>query len=167
VQLKWAVSEEKNAGQYVIERSADGVSFADIGTVSVTLPVANYIYTDKSAEATTGERFYRIKQVDHDGQISYSSVVTVSHCDKPLTGFSVYPNPVKDKIIIQSLQKSFAALLQLTDVNGNLVQQQRTELTSAFGFAVNPQLPTGIYYLVIKDVTDNAVKYKGKIIVVK
>lgn len=168
VQLKWAVAEETNSGQFVIERSADGVSFEHIGMMNITSPAVNYFYTDTSRQVTTGQRFYRIKQVKPDGQISYSSVVTISRCDKPLTGFSVYPNPVKDQMTILNLQqKSFSALLQLIDVNGNLVQQHKTLLNGQYGFTVNPQLPTGIYYLVIKDVAGNEVKYHGKIIVAK
>jgi hypothetical protein len=51
-----------------------------------------YDYTDR--QPLTGNNFYRLKQVDIDGQFEYSKVVQVKQ--KENTGLAtIYPNPVQ------------------------------------------------------------------------
>lgn len=98
--LNWSTFREQNTSNFIIERSADGVTFEQLGSVKAagnSSYVRNYSLTDKSPH--DGINYYRIKQVDTDGHFSYSQI-------RPLTfintkgDITISPNPVKDKIHI-------------------------------------------------------------------
>ncbi|MFD2248386.1 SGNH/GDSL hydrolase family protein [Pontibacter ruber] len=79
IQLHWKTASETNNAHFNIERSEDGKNFKVIGKVNgsgnsnTTLA---YTFTDKSAH--TGTLYYRLKQVDFDGQYETSNVIAVN-----------------------------------------------------------------------------------------
>jgi hypothetical protein len=73
VNLKWNVDVELNVNSYLVEKSVDGVRFSTIGTVAAT-GQRTYTYTDLQASASA---YYRIKSVDVDGKLGYSTVINV------------------------------------------------------------------------------------------
>lgn len=79
VVLNWITASEQNNAWFEIERSTDGVRFVNIGIVKAGRQNADnpnaYHYTDYSP--AKGRSYYRLKQVDHDGRNSYSSIVTL------------------------------------------------------------------------------------------
>jgi hypothetical protein len=72
-ELKWTTASEKNNSHFVIERSGDGITFTEIGSVEGTLnstSLVNYTYSDNY----NGKAYYRLRQVDSNGSYSYSNV---------------------------------------------------------------------------------------------
>lgn len=90
IAVKWKVANEINIDHYEVERSANGTQFNAILTNDAQ-GVADYTKNDISPLAA--DNFYRIKAVDIDGSVNYSSVVKVSSL-KSVASISVYPNPV-------------------------------------------------------------------------
>ena len=93
IQINWQVNAEKNLQQYLVERSADGSSFTNIGQVGVTgngQAVTNYGFLDVHPLTTTS--FYRVVAVDKDGKRLYSAVIKVSQ-QKGRPEIVVSPNP--------------------------------------------------------------------------
>lgn len=78
--LKWEVRNEVNLKNYTIERKTVSGSFVEIATV---LPKneSYYEYTDEAAYKSSSASIYiyRIKIVDNNGSVSYSSEITVSN----------------------------------------------------------------------------------------
>lgn len=72
--LQWSAAEELNAARYEVERSEDGISWNTVATVAVSIG-HTYSYTDKAI--TTKVAYYRIKEVDVDGNFMYSIVKSV------------------------------------------------------------------------------------------
>ncbi|HEX6333804.1 MAG TPA: T9SS type A sorting domain-containing protein [Flavisolibacter sp.] len=75
VQLQWQTSMEINTSHFIIEQSTDGNAWNAIGSVPAagfSSTVQAYSYTDPAGR--TGENFYRIREVDLDGSITYSEV---------------------------------------------------------------------------------------------
>lgn len=101
--LEWETASERNNDYFVIERSIDGIHFISVGTVQAvgnsTTP-QNYQFED--FQVNSGKVYYRLKQIDDDGQYSYSSVVLTdcksSSLSNPL--ISIYPNPATDILTI-------------------------------------------------------------------
>ncbi len=101
--LNWATSSESNSLGFEIESSTDGVTFSKIGFVASknagnSSATSTYSFRDLSATANT--TYYRLKQVDYDGNFDYSAIKAISN---PLNGgnkFSVYPNPAVDYVEI-------------------------------------------------------------------
>jgi len=130
VDLSWTTITETSNKYFNIERSADGRGFTSVGTVSSkaaggtsTLPI-KYQFTDITPLVTTN--YYRLKQTDISGKISYSNTVLVKGL-KPsvFTLNTIFPNPAKDKITA-ALQSPFAGNVTfvVTDMTGKIIKRQ-------------------------------------------
>ncbi len=77
VQLSWATATEINSSHFEVEQSYDGEQYDFIGR----LPAAGYSTTAKRYTAIDDHpgtvNYYRIKQVDWDGDFSYSNTIVV------------------------------------------------------------------------------------------
>jgi hypothetical protein len=81
VSLQWKTEQEQNSAAFAIERSTDGQNFTEIGRVAAAgysvLP-SYYQYTDKAPPITAnGDILYRLRQMDLNGKIAYSDLITV------------------------------------------------------------------------------------------
>lgn len=78
VELSWVTNTETNNDYFTIERSEDGVRWADLAAIpgagNSNLKL-NYSYQDK--RPLSGNSYYRVRQTDYDGSGSYSRVVVV------------------------------------------------------------------------------------------
>jgi hypothetical protein len=80
--LNWATDYELNSSYFSVERSYDGYNYDNIsyvegnGTVS---SISNYEYLDFETKSV----YYRLKQVDYDGNYEYSDIVKVTLDNDP------------------------------------------------------------------------------------
>jgi hypothetical protein len=145
VLLKWATSMEKNFDHFEIERSADGVNYTYLASVtgrgSLTART-DYTYVDGTAPA--GRSYYRLRNVDLDATFDYSNVVAVVVAGNG--NLAIYPNPVTDKRITVKLPDSDAAgTLVLLDKMGTPVLQ--TSLTAGEQeIVLDDSLKPGMYF---------------------
>lgn len=80
IKLEWKTQDETNVKSFVIQRRNPSSSYIDIATLSPKGNNSYYYYTDESAYKSMDLVFiYRLKIVDSDNTISYSSEVSVSH----------------------------------------------------------------------------------------
>jgi hypothetical protein len=100
VRLQWATSMEEKFQKFIIQRSADGMLFEDIGEVpgkgfDIYEIETNYSFLD--GEPILGSNYYRLKAVDIDETYEFFGVkvVKVSGSKKVL----VYPNPSRGDLI--------------------------------------------------------------------
>lgn len=94
--INWQV-EEQSARSYTVEKSIDGVNFHFLATLnSKGDGKNNYTYTDPNT--LLQKNFYRIKQTEISGKISYSEMVHVGPESPAL--FSLYPNPATDWVLV-------------------------------------------------------------------
>ncbi|MFH0734930.1 MAG: T9SS type A sorting domain-containing protein [bacterium] len=95
VVLDWSTATETNNSGFAIERSSDNTSFSQVSFVTgngTSTEKHNYSYTD--ASAVTGTYFYRLKQVDFDGTVTFSNTVEVEVGVPAEFAISQnYPNP--------------------------------------------------------------------------
>jgi hypothetical protein len=73
VALTWNVGSQEGVSSYTVERSADGKTFSQIGSV-VANGQSAYSFID-AKPLSTG--YYRIKSVDANGKIAYSAIVSL------------------------------------------------------------------------------------------
>ncbi len=94
--LSWTTAQEVNNHHFEVERSLDNRTFESVGTVAgrgTTTLTSGYGFTDAGASThSTGVLYYRLRQVDYDGQASFSPVQTVRFRFAG-TNVSLYPNP--------------------------------------------------------------------------
>lgn len=103
--LTWSTATELNNDHFQIERSADGRSFDAIGKVNgagTSYETLHYAFTDEKPLA--GWNYYRLKQVDFDGQYAYSPVraVQVEQSVAVADRLSFFPNPAGHEIVLKS-----------------------------------------------------------------
>ena len=104
VSLSWTTSSEKNNNYFEILRSDDGINFQVIGTVvsfGNSDKITNYSFTDVSP--IDGINYYKLKQVDYNGESSYSVIRTVDLSNYDL---SIVPSENGFKILLPGSQKS-------------------------------------------------------------
>ncbi len=125
--LEWATATETDNAGFEVWRKTDAEeTFKRIGWVNGqgnAAAVSEYSFRDSDLENEVSVYYYQLKQVDNNGEFAWSNIVTI----KPDNGisFSVFPNPTKDLIQIQSLgDVKGNASLTLHDALGRLVKEQ-------------------------------------------
>ncbi|WP_299456674.1 LamG-like jellyroll fold domain-containing protein [uncultured Microscilla sp.] len=150
VQLRWTtISEHDNAG-FAIEKSHNGTDYQPIGFVEGAGNSAekkHYQFIDNNALSSA---YYRLKQVDINGETTYSQVRFVQGND--LIRLVVYPNPFAQQITL-SLSGSFATQLPLRvtviTLQGKTMVSTKGDLSEVQN-ALNTRihsLPTGTYLM--------------------
>lgn len=95
IDVNWvAQSQENNAGWFV-ERSLDGQAFSDIGFVNghgTTSTPMNYNLDDQNVIPGV-LYYYRLRQVDLNGGVSQSEIVTAILPGELINVGDIYPNP--------------------------------------------------------------------------
>ena len=150
VHLSWETGWEKNSREFVIERSVDMVSFAEIGKVDAsgeTDSRKQYAFTDP--EPHRGASYYRLKMVDQDGTYTYSQVRDVFFADSSAE-LVVAPNPASPDVI--RIQKHFSGTADITlkDIYGRQIPVQLvySEINYLNLLPYNP-LASGVYVLTL------------------
>jgi hypothetical protein len=92
--LRWTTASERNTTYFALERSNDGTSFSEAGRVTAannSIQNISYQWIDPQTLAKT--TYYRLRQVDYDGALNYSSVIALVPTSHPGRLVEVYPNP--------------------------------------------------------------------------
>lgn len=94
--LKWSVINQIDNKGFYVEKSFDGTNFNSIGFVSgVNASGSTYTFLDREFSNIA---YYRLKQVDNNGQFEYSQIRWLSE-ESPL--IKIYPNPSLDAFNLQ------------------------------------------------------------------
>lgn len=159
--LLWKTSMEKNNDHFEIERSEDGVTYYKVGTKDgsgSTNIEHTYQFVDVSA-APSQRHYYRIRQVDYDGQAAYSPIRQLSAI-KNLTELAnrwgIYPNPAKETetVTLALYDATYAtASTQITITNMNGQEAFRAvgawDTVSALAAGQLGDLKSGVYVITI------------------
>lgn len=100
--LSWTTASEQNNAGFTIERSLDGIAFADLTWVSgngTTNAVSTYTHTDNGLDDAT-RAFYRLRQQDFDGKTQYSQIQEVNFSTTADWTIRAYPNPTTDQLTV-------------------------------------------------------------------
>ncbi|RYY56688.1 MAG: T9SS type A sorting domain-containing protein [Chitinophagaceae bacterium] len=155
-ELKWTSSKEDKPVTYFIQRSADGISFHNAGSVNGlgngTHETNNYSFTDPVQ--VTGRTYYRLLVTDADGSSKYSRIIQL---DNQLAGTMemlnlVNPFNASVDFEVRSPKETLAEIL-LTDMYGKTVKK----ITRVISRGVTPvsldetaSLPAGTYFITVK-----------------
>lgn len=152
--LKWKTATEINNDQFYIARSYDGVQFEVIGNkdgAGTSNSVIAYEYLDKGPEA--GTIYYRLSQVDFDGESETFDPVTVSLQAVQPTIERIYPNPfINEFTVAFQLDMSTEVQVHLYNSAGQLVLQSKVEGNEGLNNVTivdDRNLKAGYYYCVL------------------
>jgi poly(beta-D-mannuronate) lyase len=97
VKLSWNVVEEAGVDRYEVEHSNDGFVFALVGKIAANNRSHYGFLFERSNHA---KQYFRLKIIDRDGSVAYSSIKTVTP-SMSLT-LKVSPNPATNHLLIRS-----------------------------------------------------------------
>jgi hypothetical protein len=126
VELNWQTASERNNAGFDLERSGNAGDWEPIGYVEGhgnSNELQQYSYLDK--EPVSGYNYYRLKQIDLDGEYEYSSICYVLFTGNTTAGLNVYPNPNSGQFTISiNNPAGKRAVLQLFTSSGSLIWKQ-------------------------------------------
>ena len=128
IKLQWQTTNEMNVNRYTVERSTDGKQFTPVVS-ALSKGNGNFVYqaTDNIAEITSSIFYYRIKELDINGNVHYSATVSLN--SKLVTKFTVTPNPFVSFIQVQtSADKTETATLRIINSGGQIIYSKNTQL---------------------------------------
>ena len=149
VDIKWQTKNEVNTRSFQIERSSNGTTFNPIGLLSASGSLrGTYDYFFRDKHPLNGTNYYRLKIIDADGEFVFSKVVAV-RMDNEGT-LQIFPNPATNTLFMQARGMNGKATIQITDVSGRKLIEEKIMLTNLTSHTVNiKELPKGMYYLLI------------------
>ena len=154
-QLKWQTASEQNALRFEVERSANAVDFQRVGRVAAvgnsTSP-QSYTFVDPSAGPDIS--YYRLKQVDSNGDFTFSPAVVLAALPATPGALltSVYPNPFSTELNLELAQAPAGSIaLTLVDAQGRRVWSANPVANSRqLRVALPAALARGTYLLTVK-----------------
>ena len=130
--LSWATASETNNDYFVIERSFDGRDFEAIDTIKsqaengTSRARLEYSYTDKS-NSLSGTVYYRLKQVDKDGQSETFDAKTVV-IENPDLAPTLSPNPASNGQVTLEIFNKNQDKYRIVNLQGQEVAHGRLSL---------------------------------------
>lgn len=153
-ELRWATATEHNNDFFEVQRSTDNINWEVINIIEGmgdSFEQVNYLTNDTSRP--TGTTYYRLRQVDFDGQYEYSETISlVNHAIVDL--LSLYPNPTRSQInMTMNSIEEMNVQVGVYDLAGRQVMQHNVQLSKGvniFSFNLDG-LNQGLFTLRVSD----------------
>ncbi|MFY0628177.1 MAG: T9SS type A sorting domain-containing protein [Reichenbachiella sp.] len=167
VSLVWVTASEIDNDYFDIEHSMDGISFQKVGQRNghgdSNEPLSYYFL---HATPALGMNYYRLKQVDFDGQFEYSDIKSVQVGSAQDFEINLYPNPTTGltRLDLSLQQAQLPVQVVLMNLNGEITFEYELSPGMAnFEFDTSSYL-NGIY--LVRVIQGNSISI-GKLIISK
>ncbi|MFK7772718.1 MAG: T9SS type A sorting domain-containing protein [Saprospiraceae bacterium] len=144
VKINWQTASEENNEYFLIQRSKDGSSWEDIrkvkGAGNSTLTIDYSIVDEKPF---SGVSYYRLKQVDFNGDFEFSNIKSVS-LEIPNSKYSIFPNPTSSGKFNIEIPNDKTEI-QILDRSGQLIYQAIKD--KGISEISLQEIQTGIYFV--------------------
>lgn len=146
VEINWTTASENGSDKFEIERSWNGILFEYIGEVNAVQNSnqnTDYSFTDPMQGGNI--RYYRIKQIDQNGNFSYFPIIAIGNCNTFSDDIHVFSD--NDNILIHFDAKDETPLIiDVYSADGKWVQHESLYPVSGFNsFILKTNLSSGIY----------------------
>ncbi|MDD3859912.1 MAG: choice-of-anchor D domain-containing protein, partial [Bacteroidales bacterium] len=165
VELLWSTASEINNDYFEVQKSYNASDWESIDIVKGAGNSNNILEYSFKDEKQIQTSYYRLKQVDFDGNFEYSPVITSKCFAESNPEIYIYPNPVSDIISITiSNWYSNKIKIELCDIAGRIVYTSAIETKTEFHFEqINiSNCESGVYLLRLSD-KDNTIIRKIEI----
>ena len=168
--LKWISDNNTSGTSYQIEYSVDGNRFVTVGKSdpdNFSGGATQHEFQYAPGNSTSGKIYFRIKQIDAQGKITYSPVRTVNLNESAAAEFVIYPNPIDRKVSMQfdkTLNGSY--VIEVTNLSGQTMYNRNIKLANATNiqFEMSNPPPSGMYYLRITEIKTK-LSYSKKLVI--
>lgn len=150
--ITWSTASEEDASHFEVLRSTDSKTFKPVGTVKAvgnSSTLVNYSFIDNNV--FEGNTYYKLAQYDYDGDVNYSSIVSVNN--EGMQNVVIAPNPFSG-----STKISFIGFEGATVTVKNAIGKSM----ETFSEVINNQVEIGSSYqsgiYIIEVSNDNVIK---------
>jgi hypothetical protein len=150
--LNWSTAQESNSSNFEVQRSLDGSKWTNIAIMmgaGNSNTVQQYSFTDKNMTAAVA--YYRIKQVDLDGNYEYSTIKSI-RVNETASATRIYANGNTVNIEFNKEVKN-PITVRIINMNGQVVGQRDLQQAS-YRITLNMNNSVSGMYLV--QLNDNA-----------
>lgn len=159
VLLEWTTASEENNDYFAIERSIDGVTWKVLGHVGgAGTTSATHYYSFEDTKPVSGISYYRLKQVDFNGEYTYSSVKCINRPANADKMYKAYVNQDIDAFIVQGEEIAACNIevynnlgVKMTNLSFNPISTDKVVINVG-------QLPIGTYFIKICNGSKSVVK---------
>lgn len=159
VLLEWTTASEENNDYFSIERSIDGVTWKVLGNVGgAGTTSATHYYSFEDTKPVSGISYYRLKQVDFNGEYTYSSVKCINRPANADKMYKAYVNKDIDAFIVQGEEIAACNIevynnlgVKMTNLSFNPISTDKVVINAG-------QLPIGTYFIKICNGSKSVVK---------
>ena len=160
VELNWVTTTEINNAYFVVEKSLNAVDFVSIKTIQGmgNSNVTN-LYSTLDNNPVNGVNYYRLRQIDFDGKTTLSKIVAINvsiEIKDNLLGITIFPNPTKGMLYVNSLADNLNLTISISDVSGKEVYFQSGLNLKSNAIDIE-SLSKGIYFLKINNNIDQKI----------
>lgn len=154
IDFQWETKSEINNDFFTVEYSIDGVTFFDIANIdgAGTSSIQNIYEYDYENNSLEGLVYFRLKQTDYDGLVSYSPIIS-KQIENEKIDFKIYPNPTTDYFTIVDENHDILKVELFNQMNSRI---ELPESNSNTYYVSN--LSSGVYFVRITTLTQAVVK---------
>ncbi len=142
--LEWKTADEINNQGFIVQHSADGIVFNDMGFTPATNNAGQSTYRFTDQHPVPGVNFYRLNQIDKDGRTSYSGIVKVNIAQQ--TEVLLYPNPAYNQLSLQG--NITGAIITIYSQDGRKIKELQNDNSATVTIGVRELVP-GHYTLTL------------------
>jgi hypothetical protein len=146
IDLQWVTASETNNDYFAVEKSTNGIDFKEMTEIDgrgTTTLESYYNWVDQLPN--NGLNYYRLLQVDFNGDKSYSNIIVIEF-EIDRSSIQVYPNPTNKELNI-NLPENWEGETSIVvyDFYGKLISSF-TSTSGSLTFPVD-NIPAGMYRL--------------------
>lgn len=159
--LTWETVGERGNDYFEVQKSTDSKNFFGIGRVQGkgTSQSKNF-YQLTDSEPFKGINYYRLKQVDLDGKINYSKIISL-YFSGGQGIFNIFPNPSTDLDVSILLSAKVGNLLHIKviDATGRSIFAENQVYTgNKISLKSDRQIAKGIYLVIVQNITTGSIQ---------
>jgi len=164
VALAWSTLAEINNNLFEIERSYDGLDFMFVDQIDGagnSNEEINYSYLDSDFDNSEQVLYYRVKQVDYDGNFTFGKTITVRNQGSATVISKFYYDNVALTLEVDAVEESTNEI-SLTDMQGKVYYNASHFFTKGKNNfdIIKSNLSGGLYVVSVRTGNDNLLTRK-------
>lgn len=128
--ISWTTASENNSNYFIIEKSNDANEFTNIGRVNAageSKVKLSYSFVDRTENTTL--TYYRIKEVDVNGNVKKYKILSTQHCAIKLSNIEI-ANTVDGKVFVTfNSEAKTEYTLGVYNLLGSLIKEEKISAT--------------------------------------
>ncbi len=157
-ELSWTTASEKNNNGFIITHSTNGRDFNNIGWLEGSgNSSSNQSYTFSHDNFSRGTNYYQLLQLDYDGTVSYSYIISVENKIATVANIQVFPTLVTDQFTVKINTNNTTSphFFKLINLNGEVIKEWTVDINTNNPKTIETdEFSSGTYFLNVRSGND-------------